>query len=208
MSDTSIKLGSDQQKVSYGFGLQFGQQLLRNNFEGLDVDAVAAGIKDILQENAIQVSEEELNSAYSTVQEVMQAEQTRKAQQMIELGKTFLAENAKRDGVTTTASGLQYEILEAGTGATPTAEASVSVHYHGTFMDGSVFDSSVERGQPAEFGVTQVISGWTEALQLMPKGSKWRLVIPSELAYGDAGAPPSIPGGAVLVFEVHLLDIV
>jgi FKBP-type peptidyl-prolyl cis-trans isomerase FklB len=208
MSDAANALASDEQKVSYGFGLQFGQQLIRNTFAGLDADVVAMGIKDILEENKIQVTEEELNNAYANVQRIIQEEQTKKAKQMAELSQTFLAENAKRDGVSVTDSGLQYEVLEAGTGAKPDTSSSVKVHYHGTFMDGTVFDSSVERGEPAEFGVTQVIKGWTEALQLMETGSKWRLVIPSNLAYGDAGAPPSIPGGAVLVFEVHLIDIV
>lgn len=209
MSDNSnIALESDEQKVSYGFGLQFGQQLLRNQFEGLDADIVASGMKDILQQNAIQLDEQALNAAFASVQEKMQAEQAQKAKQMAELGKSFLEENAKREGVTVTDSGLQFEVLEQGDGDKPSKDATVRVHYHGTFMNGQVFDSSVERDQPAEFGVTQVIAGWTEALQLMPVGAKYRLVIPSELAYGDAGAPPSIPGGAVLVFEVHLLDII
>ncbi len=206
MSD--LKLDSNETKVSYGFGLQFGQQLLRNNFEGLNVQAVAAGISDILNESPIQVSEEELNAAYTVVQEAIKAQEADKAKKMVELSQSFLEENAKRDGVQVLASGLQYEILEAGDGAIPTAEASVKTHYHGTFIDGQVFDSSVDRGEPATFGVTQVIAGWTEALQLMPTGSKWRLFIPANLAYGDAGAPPSIPGGAALVFEIHLIDIV
>lgn len=209
MSDNSnIALESDEQKVSYGFGLQFGQQLLRNQFEGLDADIVASGMKDILQQNAIQLDEQALNAAFASVQEKMQAEQAEKAKQMAELGQSFLEENAKREGVTVTDSGLQFEVLEQGAGDKPSKDATVRVHYHGTFMNGQVFDSSVERDQPAEFGVTQVIAGWTEALQLMPVGAKYRLVIPSDLAYGDAGAPPSIPGGAVLVFEVHLLDII
>lgn len=208
MSNTPISIDTDEQKVSYGFGLQFGQQLLKNTFAGLDANVVAQGIKDILEENEIKVSESELNDAYGSVQRVIAEGQEKQAKQMIALGKTFLDENAKRDGVSVTDSGLQYEILEAGTGSKPEASATVKVHYQGTFMDGSVFDSSIERGEPAEFGVTQVIPGWTEALQLMESGAKWRLVIPSDLAYGDAGAPPSIPGGAVLVFEVHLIDII
>lgn len=198
----------NEDKVSYGFGLQFGQQLLRNSFEGLNVDAVAAGISDIINEAEIKVSEEELNAAYGVVQQAIQAQESEKAKKMIELSQSFLDENAKRDGVVVLESGLQYEILETGDGAKPDTSATVKTHYHGTFIDGKVFDSSVDRGEPASFGVTQVIAGWTEALQLMPTGSKWRLFIPSDLAYGDAGSPPSIPGGTALIFEIHLIEIV
>ena len=205
---SAFNFETDAQRVSYGFGLQFGQQLLRNKFNGLNTAAVAAGIADIIEENEIQLSESDLNEAYASIQAEMEKIQNEQASKMVELGQTFLEENAKRDGVTTTESGLQFEVLEAGEGDKPNADATVKVHYHGTFMDGTVFDSSVDRNDPATFGVSQVISGWTEALQLMSVGEKYRLVIPSDLAYGDAGAPPSIPGGAVLVFEVHLLDIV
>ena len=206
MSD--LKLDSNEEKVSYGFGLQFGQQLLRNNFDGLSVDAVAAGIADILNEAAIRVTEEDLNAAYGVVQEAIQAKEIEKSKKMVELSQSFLAENAKRDGVIVLESGLQYEILETGEGEKPSKDSTVKTHYHGTFIDGQVFDSSVQRGEPATFGVTQVIAGWTEALQLMPVGSKWRLFIPANLAYGDAGSPPAIPGGAALVFEIHLIETV
>ena len=123
-------------------------------------------------------------------------------------GKSFLAENAKREGVVTTASGLQYEVIQAGNGTTPSASDQVKVHYHGTLIDGQVFDSSVQRGEPATFGVTQVSSGWDEALQLMPVGSKWKLYIPSDLAYGAQGAGQSIAPHTTLVFEVELLEII
>jgi len=123
-------------------------------------------------------------------------------------GKAFLEANAKRNEVVTLASGLQYEIMTVGTGVTPKASDSVKVHYHGTTIDGNVFDSSVRRGEPATFGVTQVISGWVEALQLMPVGSKWKLFIPSDLAYGAQGAGQAIAPHATLIFEVELLDIV
>lgn len=205
MSDNTPK--TDEQKVSYGFGLQFGQQLLRNQFSGLEAKFVAQGIEDILSQSDVKVSEQELSEAYATVQAAMQKEQEQKAAKMRELGISFLAENEKRDEVTVTESGLQYEILEAGEGDKPSATDTVEVHYEGTFINGDVFDSSIARGEPATFGVNQVIAGWTEALQLMPVGSKWRLVIPSELAYGDAGAPPSIAGGSTLVFQVHLIKI-
>lgn len=205
---SEFKFENDAQRVSYGFGLQFGQQLIRNKFNGLNTAAVFAGIADIVEENNIQLSEEDLNNAYAAVQAEIEKERAEQASKMAELGGSFLEENAKRDGVKVTDSGLQYEVLEAGSGdKKPAAESQVQVHYHGTFMDGTVFDSSVERGEPATFGVNQVIPGWTEALQLMNEGDKLRLVIPSDLAYGDAGAPPSIPGGAVLVFEVHLISV-
>lgn len=205
---SKVTFTTDEQRVSYGFGLQFGQQLQRNQFEGLDLDMVAAGIRDLFLKQDIQVSDAELNQAFSSVQQKLQIQQEQKAKQMAELGKSFLEQNSKREGVKTLASGLQYEVLEAGTGATPTRDSTVVTHYHGTFIDGTMFDSSLERGQPATFGVTQVISGWTEALQLMKVGDKWRIFLPSHLAYGDMGSPPTIPGGAALVFEIHLIDIV
>lgn len=124
-----------------------------------------------------------------------------------EAGQKFLADNGKRAGVTTTASGLQYEIIKAGNGPKPTADNQVKVHYHGTTIDGKVFDSSVDRGEPVTFGLTQVIKGWTEALQLMPVGSKWKLYIPSELGYGEQAAGPKIKPNSVLIFEVELLGI-
>ena len=126
----------------------------------------------------------------------------------IEKGENFLAENGKREGVVTTKSGLQYEIIKKGNGATPTANDKVRVHYHGTLIDGTVFDSSIDRGEPAEFGVSQVIKGWTEALQLMPVGSKWKLYIPYDLAYGDREVSEEIKLYSTLIFEVELLDIV
>lgn len=207
MSNTTL-LDTPEKKVSYGFGLQFGQQIVNNLFEGLDINAIFAGINDIVLKNAVQLSDAELNDAFGTVQEAMQKQRSAHAEKMAELAKTFLAENAKREGVHVTASGLQYEILEAGNGEKPGRNSTVETHYHGTFIDGTVFDSSIERGEPATFGVTQVISGWTEALQMMPTGSKWRIALPPELAYGDAGAPPAIPGGAALVFDIHLINIV
>lgn len=205
MTDTALT--TPEEKVSYGFGLQFGQQLLRNRFDGLDPQLVAEGIRDILEENAVRLSESELNQAYGHVQRDMEAKAEENAKKMKELGVSFLQQNAEREGVQTTDSGMQYEILETGSGEKPVKESQVKVHYHGTFIDGTVFDSSVDRNEPATFGVTQVISGWTEALQMMPTGAKWRIALPSNLAYGDTGAPPSIPGGAVLVFEIHLLEI-
>lgn len=208
MSDTqAVTLDTDEQRVSYGFGWQFGQQLQRNTFSGLDIDIVCAAIKQCFAGQPSQVGPAELNKAYDAVQDKMKAAAAELAKKSVELGQMFLAENAKRDGVMATESGIQYEILEAAEGTKPAATNTVRVHYHGTFIDGRVFDSSVERGDPAEFALNQVIPGWTEILQLMPTGSKWRVAIPSQLAYGEAGSPPVIPGNSVLVFEIHLLDI-
>lgn len=205
---TNVIFNTDEQKVSYGFGLQFGQQLQRNFFEGLDIDMLQAGIQDILNQNNIQITDSELNQAFAAVQKKIEAKNAQQAKQLAELGKVFLTENAKREGVTTLVSGLQYEVINSGNGKKPTTNDTVKTHYHGTFVDGTVFDSSVARGEPATFGVTQVIRGWTEALQLMQVGDKWRIFLPSDLAYGDHGAPPSIPGGSTLIFEIELLDII
>jgi FKBP-type peptidyl-prolyl cis-trans isomerase FklB len=206
MSDNALKTA--EEKVSYGFGLQFGQQLLRNQFNQMDVELVCQGIKDIIEQNPITLSETDLNQAYAEVQQQIEAKKAEDAKKMNELGLSYLQENAKREGIQVTDSGIQYEVLEQGSGEKPSESSTVKVHYHGTFIDGQVFDSSVERDEPATFGVTQVISGWTEALQMMNVGDKWRITLPPELAYGEAGAPPSIPPQSVLVFEVHLLDIV
>ena len=135
------------------------------------------------------------------------AEQNEEATENKAKGEAFLAENGAREGVETTESGLQYEILETGSGPQPSVTDTVSVHYRGTFLDGSQFDSSYERGSPASFAVNRVIAGWTEGLQLMPVGSTWKLYIPSDLAYGDRGSPPLIGPGETLIFEVKLLDI-
>jgi len=124
------------------------------------------------------------------------------------LCQSFLEDNSKREGVLTTETGLQYEILETGEGDKPSSEQTVKVHYHGSFIDGQVFDSSITRNEPAEFALGQVIPAWTEALQLMSVGSKWRIVVPYQLAYGEAGSPPTIPPKAILIFEIHLMDIV
>ncbi len=208
MSENKITFNSDEQKVSYGFGLQFGHQLLKNQFDGLDAEMVKAGIQDILQKNKVQIAEADLNKAFDTIKHGMQEKQAKKDAQFIELGISFLQENAKREGVQVTESGLQYEVLEEGTGNKPTQKNLVETHYHGTFIDGTVFDSSVDRNEPATFGVTEVIKGWTEVLQMMPEGSKWRIAVPSELAYGETGAPPSVPAHAVLVFDIHLIKII
>ncbi|MEY8214399.1 MAG: FKBP-type peptidyl-prolyl cis-trans isomerase [Colwellia sp.] len=201
------KFETIEQRVSYGVGRQLGDQLRNNPFKDFDITAVQAGIADALANAASQVSDEDLNAAFSVVSKKLQEQEQAIAKEKAAEGEAFLAENAKRDDVTVTESGLQYEIITTGEGEKPTAESTVSVHYHGTLSNGDVFDSSVERGQPAEFPVGGVIAGWTEALQLMAEGSKWKLTIPYNLAYGEQGSQGAIPPYATLIFDVELLSI-
>lgn len=204
MSD--LNLSTDETRVSYGIGRQLGGQLRDNPPPGVSLEAILAGLTDAFNGADSRVSEADLSASFKVIREVMQAEAAAKAEAAAAAGKEFLAENAKREGITTLASGLQFEVLTAGEGAKPTRESNVRTHYHGTLIDGTVFDSSYDRGQPAEFPVGGVIAGWTEALQLMNAGSKWRLYVPSELAYGAQGVG-SIPPHSVLVFDVELLDV-
>ncbi|WP_417777680.1 FKBP-type peptidyl-prolyl cis-trans isomerase [Stutzerimonas xanthomarina] len=203
---TDLNLSTDETRVSYGIGRQLGDQLRENPPPGISLDAVIAGIRDAFSGTASQVGPEELNASFAVIRERMQAEAQQKAEAAAGEGKAFLAKNGQRGGVTTLPSGLQYEVLTAGEGDKPSAEDQVRTHYHGTLIDGTVFDSSYQRGQPAEFPVGGVIAGWTEALQLMGVGSKWRLYVPSELAYGAQGVG-SIPPHSVLVFDVELLAV-
>jgi len=193
------------EKVSYALGLSLGNNLKNSGIDSLDYAKLAKGIEDILEQKT---PEMDVQEAQAIISEFFQALQEKASEATINEGKAFLAENGKRAEVITLESGLQYEVLTAGTGETPKASDKVKVHYHGTLINGTVFDSSVSRGEPATFGVTQVISGWVEALQLMPVGSKWKLYIPSNLAYGAQGAGQQIGPHTTLVFEVELLDIV
>lgn len=195
-------------RVSYGFGWQFGRQMHQNNFEGLDVEVVVQAIRQCFAGEKSMLDENELNEAYDAIKEKRKAVEQKRREDYKELCATFLSENAKRDGVIVTESGLQYEVLEQGDGPLPTIDNVVRTHYHGSFIDGQVFDSSVTRNEPAEFEVNQVIPGWTEILLMMPVGSKYRIAVPYQLAYGEAGSAPSIPGFATLMFEIHLMDIV
>jgi len=204
MSNTYTSTGDI---VSYGIGRQMGDQLAADPFDGVNAEAVAAGVLEALNGKESAVSQEDMQQAFQEMNEIMQAKQAEMGKIAAEAGEKFLEENAKKDGIIVTESGLQYEILTEGSGDKPTAEATVSTHYHGTLIDGTVFDSSVERGQPAQFPVNRVIPGWTEALQMMPVGSKWRLYIPHNLAYGPQGSQGAIPPYAALVFEVELLEI-
>ena len=193
------------EKVSYALGLSLGNNLLGSGVAALDYAKLAKGIQDVMEQKEPEISYQEAQTVINDFFQALQAKVSEAAQSQ---GKAFLEENAKRTEVITLESGLQYEIMTPGEGATPKATDSVKVHYHGMLIDGTVFDSSVKRGEPATFGVTQVISGWVEALQLMPVGSKWKLFIPSDLAYGAQGAGQAIAPHSTLIFEVELLDIV
>ena len=202
-----VQLQTDEQKASYGFGLQFGNQLLRNDFDGLDVEAVMAGIQHWYRHQQSTLTQEEINPSYQVIQRQQQEKAAQLAARREAMAEQFLAANAAREEVSTTASGLQYEVLESGSGDSPGPQSHVVTHYHGTLVDGTVFDSSVARGEPAEFGVHQVIPAWTEALQMMSVGDKWRITCPPHLAYGEQGAGDAIPPNTALVFEIELIDI-
>jgi len=195
---------TDAEKASYGIGLQMGEQLKANPFEGLNLNSVFEGMKDAYAGSAFQVEIPEIQAAFEKINEEIQARREEEAKVLAAEGIAFLEENAKRPEITVTESGLQYEVLATGEGEKPTAESTVRVDYHGTLINGTVFDSSYERGQPAEFPVGGVIKGWTEALQMMPVGTKWRLYVPHELAYGERGAGAAIAPYSTLVFDVEL----
>ncbi|MBQ7388994.1 MAG: FKBP-type peptidyl-prolyl cis-trans isomerase [Paludibacteraceae bacterium] len=192
-------------KISYALGLNIGKSLKKSGIKELDIDRFSKGVKDVLLNESFDISEEEsraiLNDFFTRLQQdLLEKNKTQ--------GKRFLEENAKRESVKQTPSGLQYEIIKEGNGQKPLASDRVKVHYHGTLIDGTVFDSSVRRGEPATFGVTQVIQGWVEALQMMSVGSKWKLFIPHKLAYGAQGAGELIEPFSTLIFEVELLEII
>ena len=198
---------TDAEKASYGIGLQMGEQLKSNPFEGLNLNSVFEGMKDAYAGSAFQVEIPEIQAAFEKINEEIQARREEEAKVLSAEGIAFLEENAKRPEITVTESGLQYEVLATGEGKKPTAESTVRVDYHGTLINGTVFDSSYERGQPAEFPVGGVIKGWTEALQMMPVGTKWRIYVPHELAYGERGAGAAIAPFSTLVFDVELHEI-
>jgi len=199
-------------KLSYALGLGIGQQLLQMGAHDLNVDDFAASIRDVLQGNELKVSHREaqqiVQEYFQKQEEKMNAERAEKGKAAKEEGEKYLAENAKKEGVITTASGLQYQVLREGNGKKPSAKDSVKCHYEGFLIDGTVFDSSVQRGEPAVFGLQQVIAGWTEGLQLMQEGGKYRFFIPYRLAYGEGGAGQLIPPYAALIFDVELLEVI
>ena len=195
---------TEMEKVSYSLGVNVAKSVKNQGLTSIDSDAIAQAFTDVFEGNDLKISEQESN----VILQDFFGKLAKKAQSAnVEAGQKFLSENAKRNGVITTNTGLQYEVLVEGTGDSPKETDKVTVHYHGTLIDGTVFDSSVDRGKPATFPVNGVIPGWVEALQLMNQGSKYKLFIPSDLAYGERGAGGSIGPNATLIFEVELISI-
>ena len=208
-----MNLDSHQAQVSYIIGRDLARNFAQQGLE-LDVDTLTGALKEGLQGLPSRLTQEQMQAAMQQLQEKMggadEDDNTQDPESMKNNkaeGEAFLAENASKAGVTTLPSGLQYEVITQGTGAKPSLKSSVTTHYHGTLINGTVFDSSYQRGQPATFPVNGVIAGWTEALQLMAEGSKYRLYIPSDLAYGKRGAGRDIPGDTALIFDVELLKV-
>lgn len=207
VAKTAVKsplLKNKLDSVSYGIGVSIAENLKAQGLENVNPALLAKAVQDALKNKPLTLSKEQCDMSISNYLQQLKADKSAKNR---EAGLKFLAENKSKPGVVTLPDGLQYQILKEGDGPKPTAADKVKTHYHGTLIDGTVFDSSVDRGQPISFPVGGVIKGWTEALQLMPVGSKWRLFIPSELAYGDRGAGPKIGPGAALIFDVELLAI-
>lgn len=192
-------------KVSYALGLSIGNNFQNSGINDLQIEDFVKGLKDILGGQTPEISYDE---AKQVINDYFMKLQKEKFEINKKAGEEFLNINKGKAGVVTLPSGFQYQVLQKGEGPKPTASDKVKCHYHGTLINGTVFDSSVQRGEPAVFGVSQVIPGWVEALQLMPVGSKWRLFIPSDLAYGEHGAGEAIEPNSALIFEVELLDIV
>ena len=192
------------EKVSYALGLSIGNNLLGSGIKDLNTDQFIKAVNDVISGEKPEMSYEEAKQVLDTFFHDLANKINEKN---IQAGKDFLAKNKEQDGVVELASGLQYQILTSGAGKSPSITNRVKCHYTGMLLDGTVFDSSVQRGEPAEFGVNQVIAGWTEALQLMKEGDKWRLFIPSDMAYGARGAGNSIPPHATLIFDVELIEV-
>ncbi|MFT7297311.1 MAG: FKBP-type peptidyl-prolyl cis-trans isomerase FklB [Sphingobacteriales bacterium] len=204
MKKEEVELVSQSDKVSYSLGISIGQNIKKQGIDTLNIEVFAKALEDVYAESTFLIGEEEGNQL---IQDYFAAKASAAAGKNVQAGVDFLADNSKREGVVTLPSGLQYEVMTEGDGAKPTLQDNVTTHYHGTLIDGTVFDSSVDRDEPASFPVGGVIKGWTEALQLMPVGSKWKLFVPSDLAYGERGAGGKIGPNSTLVFEVELLKI-
>ena len=199
-------------KVSYALGLGIGQQLAQMGAQDLNIDDFAQAIKDVIAGNELKVQHRDaqkiVQEYFAKQEQEMNAKRAEQGKVHKEAGEKYLAENAKKDGVVTLPSGLQYQVIQEGNGKKPTAKDTVMCHYEGFLIDGTVFDSSVQRGEPATFPLQQVIAGWTEGLQLMQEGAKYRFFIPYRLAYGEGGAGGSIPPYAALIFDVELIQVI
>jgi FKBP-type peptidyl-prolyl cis-trans isomerase len=217
-AEAAIPLDNEVDQISYIVGAQTAQQFTMFEMQ-LNPDVVKRAIEDVNKNRQLLLTEEEMMEVSQNFQqkqmekqqEMMrkqQEEMTAKAGENKKAAEEFLAENAKRDGIKTTESGLQYMVLKEGTGDSPTIQDEVRVHYHGKLMDDTVFDSSIDRGQPITLSLNRVIEGWQEAIPMMKEGARWRLFIPPDLGYGDAGAPPDIPPGSLLIFDVELIDVI
>jgi FKBP-type peptidyl-prolyl cis-trans isomerase FklB len=201
---TETNLNNEVDKLSYSLGLSIATNMKGQGFDTINIAALTKAFNDVYKGAAPLLSEQDANN---TIQAFMQKAQAEKGGKNVAEGKAFLEANKSKPGVITLPSGLQYQVITEGTGPKPLATDKVTTHYHGTLIDGTVFDSSVDRGQPATFPVNGVIQGWVEALQLMPTGSKWRLFVPSNLAYGERGAGGSIGPNTTLIFDVELISI-
>ena len=197
-------LRNENDTVSYSIGVSIGQSLKTQGLDSVNVEALALALRSVYQSDSLLIASEQANHLLSGYFQNLQAKKAEAAKQA---SLKFLAENKAKPGVVTLPSGLQYQVLKEGTGATPKATDKVTAHYRGTLLDGTVFDSSYDRNQPLAIGVSEVVAGWTEALQLMKVGAKWKLFIPSELAYGERGSPPVIAPNSALIFEMELLSI-
>ena len=206
-SQTSVELKTPAQKASYGIGLNMGKSLAQEGMDDLDSKAVAQGIEDAVGKKEQKLKDDELVEAFAALQKRAEERMTKMSQESATAGKKFLEDNAKKDGVVTTASGLQYKITKKADGAQPKPTDVVTVHYTGKLTNGTTFDSSVDRGSPIDLPVSGVIPGWVEGLQLMHVGEKVELYIPSDLAYGEQSPSPAIPANSVLVFDLELLAI-
>tara|TARA_B100000586_G_scaffold41851_1_gene26826 strand:- start:1399 stop:2073 length:675 start_codon:yes stop_codon:yes gene_type:complete len=202
----AVKIETDQEKLSYSMGIFFGQTVIRQEME-IDIPAFMQAVEDVLNKTEKKLSDDEMQKIINTYQKKEQDERAAKSDNNKVDGKKFLTENKSKEGVIELPSGLQYKIVKNGEGKKPLVNSRVVVHYRGTLINGTEFDSSYARGEPIELSLNQVIKGWQEALQLMPVGSKWQIVIPSELAYGERGAGRVIGPNSTLIFDIELVSI-